>query len=101
MDLSSLFSLDGRVALVTGGSRGIGLMITQGLLSQGATVYITARKAEAAQAAAQADRPEGKRSAQRLAGQVRRREGLKPEGARRGAAVARCVARKPGPQASH
>ncbi|MET4077686.1 SDR family oxidoreductase [Janibacter sp. UYMM211] len=53
MDLSSLFSLDGRVALVTGGSRGIGLMITQGLLSQGATVYITARKAEAAQAAAQ------------------------------------------------
>ena len=47
MDLSSLFSLEGRVALVTGGSRGIGRMITEGLLSQGATVYITARKEEA------------------------------------------------------
>lgn len=47
MDLSSLFSLEGRVALVTGGSRGIGRMITEGLLSQGATVYISARKEEA------------------------------------------------------
>ena len=47
MDFTSLFSLDGRVALVTGGSRGIGRMITEGLLSQGARVYITARKAEA------------------------------------------------------
>ncbi|WP_068257282.1 SDR family oxidoreductase [Janibacter corallicola] len=52
MDLSSLFSLDGRVALVTGGSRGIGRMITEGLLSQGARVYITARKAEACEATA-------------------------------------------------
>lgn len=48
MDLTSLFSLEGRVALVTGGSRGIGRMITEGLLSQGATAYISARKAEAA-----------------------------------------------------
>ncbi len=53
MDLTSLFALDGRVALVTGGSRGIGRMITEGLLSQGARVYISARKADAARATAQ------------------------------------------------
>ena len=52
MDIPALFSLDARVALVTGGSRGIGRMITEGLLSQGATVYITARKEEACRATA-------------------------------------------------
>ncbi len=44
MDLNTLFSLQGKVAMVTGGSRGIGKMITQGLLQAGAKVYITARK---------------------------------------------------------
>ncbi|MDB5653168.1 MAG: short-chain dehydrogenase/reductase [Tardiphaga sp.] len=49
-----LFSLAGRVALVTGGSRGIGRMIAAGFLSQGAAkVYITARKAAACEATAQ------------------------------------------------
>ena len=46
MDFSTLFSLSGKVALVTGGSRGIGLMITEGLLRAGATVYISSRKKE-------------------------------------------------------
>lgn len=44
--MQDLFSVEGKTALVTGGGRGIGLMIAQGLVEAGAKVYIASRKAE-------------------------------------------------------
>ena len=53
MDTQSLFSLAGRTALVTGGSRGIGKMIATGFIAQGAKVYISSRKADVCEAVAE------------------------------------------------
>ena len=44
MNFATLFSLSGKVALVTGGSSGIGRMMAEGLLRAGAAVYISSRK---------------------------------------------------------
>jgi len=46
MSAEDLFSIAGKTAVVTGGSRGIGLMIARGFVKAGARVYISSRKAE-------------------------------------------------------
>ncbi|MEO0390819.1 MAG: SDR family NAD(P)-dependent oxidoreductase [Pseudomonadota bacterium] len=52
MDPNTLFSLHGKVALVTGGATGIGRMAATGLMQAGAKVFIASRKAEACVAVA-------------------------------------------------
>lgn len=52
MKIEQLFSVRGKIALVTGGSRGLGEMIARAYVENGAKVYITARKAEACDALA-------------------------------------------------
>ena len=52
-NINKLFSVDGKTAVVTGGSRGIGKMIAEGYVENGVKTYITARKAEACQQTAE------------------------------------------------
>ena len=47
MKIEELFSVRGKVALVTGGSRGLGEMIARAYVENGVKVYITARRADA------------------------------------------------------
>ena len=57
--INQLFDLTGRIALVTGGSRGLGLQIAEALGDAGAKVMLTARKADELEAAAEALRARG------------------------------------------
>lgn len=50
-DLNDLFGLTGKTALVTGGTRGIGMMMARGLLQAGARVIVSSRKADACERA--------------------------------------------------
>src|ERR1022692_4392061 len=50
-DAMNLFDLSGKTAVVTGGTRGIGLMMARGLLDAGARLYISSRRADACAAA--------------------------------------------------
>lgn len=49
-DFQNLFSVEGKVVVVTGGSRGIGRMIAEGMVKNGAKVYISSRNQQELQA---------------------------------------------------
>ncbi len=58
--MQNLFDLTGKVALVTGGSRGIGEMIAEGFVANGVKTYISARKVDACHATAERLSEQGK-----------------------------------------
>jgi len=61
MELQNLFSVKGKIVLVTGGSRGIGEWIAEGFVTNGAKVYICSRKKEACDKLAQSLNEIGKK----------------------------------------
>ena len=59
MDVNHLFNMRGHICVVTGGGTGIGLMASQALSANGAKVYITGRRTEVLQNAAETHTPDG------------------------------------------
>ena len=77
MDPNTLFSLEGKVALVTGGATGIGRMAATGLMMAGARVLIASRKGEACAAVAdELNAMDGTGSVEGFAGDVGSEEGI-------------------------
>ncbi|KAI1851053.1 hypothetical protein JX266_003718 [Neoarthrinium moseri] len=87
MEVNKLFSVKDKVVLVTGGAKGIGLMISQGFIANGAKVYISSRDAKACESSAAELNARGPGTAvalpadllqlsecERLAAELRRRE---------------------------
>lgn len=58
-DVAQLFRLDGRVAVVTGGSRGLGASIARGLAAAGAAVVVASRRLDACETIAEQIRGDG------------------------------------------
>lgn len=76
--MNNLFSVQGKTALVTGGSRGIGLMIARGYVEGGARVYVASRKKGACdEAAAELNRAGAAGTCIALPGDVGTEEGVK------------------------
>ncbi|MEX0371643.1 MAG: SDR family NAD(P)-dependent oxidoreductase [Tateyamaria sp.] len=77
MDPKSLFSLEGKVALVTGGATGIGRMAATGLMMAGARVLIASRKADACAAvAAELNAMDGPGSVEGFGGDLSSEDGI-------------------------
>ncbi|MGI9608372.1 MAG: SDR family oxidoreductase [Acidimicrobiales bacterium] len=74
--IHDLFNLDGKVAVVTGGSRGIGEMIAEGFVDAGASVIITARKTEELENTAARLRDKGLGSVTAISGDMGTVEGV-------------------------
>jgi NAD(P)-dependent dehydrogenase (short-subunit alcohol dehydrogenase family) len=75
--VNDLFSVKGKTALVTGGSRGIGLMIARGYVEGGAKFYVSSRKKQVCDEVAAELNGLGKGSAVSLPGDISTEEGVK------------------------
>ncbi|KAF2133837.1 NAD(P)-binding protein [Dothidotthia symphoricarpi CBS 119687] len=77
MENSALFDVKGKVVLVTGGAKGIGRMISEGFVQNGATVYVSSRDAKACEQACKELNALGKGKADFIAADLYKEESYK------------------------